>query len=171
MIKGEVAGEDEGARTAARPPVRTTIDEVSKRIIEMLQVDGRRSYADIGHDLKVDEHAVEQRVQSLVASGVITFTTVSDPLELGFARQAMLGISVEKGQEVRVADRLAAIPEMAYVVLTGGGFEILAEFVATSDAHLDEIVSTLVEPTPGVLAVHVFPYVRIEKETYSWGVL
>ena len=171
MIKGELTGEDERGRSAVRPPVRTTIDEVSKRIIEMLQVDGRRSYADIGLALKVDEHAVEQRVHTLVSSGVITFTTVSDPLELGFARQAMLGISVEKGQDDRVADRLAEIPEMAYIVLTGGGFEILAEVVATSDAHLGEIVTTLVEATPGVLAVHAFPYVGVEKETYSWGVL
>lgn len=171
MIKGEVTDDDEGSRAAVRPPVRFTIDEVSKRIIELLQVDGRRSYASIGRELRIGRSAVEQRVNALVESGVITFTTVSDPLQLGFELQAMLGVSVEKGLDEGVAARLAEIPEIAYLLLTAGDFEILAEVVATSDAHLDQIVSTLVRPMPGVRDVHTFLYDGVEKETYTWGVL
>ncbi|MBV9830158.1 MAG: Lrp/AsnC ligand binding domain-containing protein [Marmoricola sp.] len=137
----------------------------------MLQVDGRQSYAAIARALNTDEHAVEHRVTALVESGVVTFTTVADPLRLGFARQAMLGISVEQGHDDGVARRLAEIPETAYVLQTGGDFDVLAEVVARSDAHLEEIVSTLVVPIPGVRAVRTFPYEAVEKQTYSWSVL
>ena len=170
MIKGEVAPEGEGSQSSLRPTTRATIDEVSKRIIEMLQLDGRRSFAGIATELGIDEEAVAQRVQALTDAGVIQVTAVSDPLQLGFARQAMLGITVEKGLEKAVAERLAEVPEIVYIVLTAGGFEILAEVVGTSDAHLLELVTSVVKPTPGVLTIHTFLYQELQKQTYTWGV-
>ncbi len=170
MIKGEVAPEGEGSQSSLRPNIRAKIDEVSKRIIEMLQVDGRRSFAGIAEELGIDEESVAQRVQALTDSGVIQITAVSDPLQLGFARQAMLGISVEKGLEKAVARRLAEVPEIVYIVLTAGGFEILAEVVGTSDAHLLELVTSVVKPTPGVVTIHTFLYHELQKQTYTWGV-
>jgi Lrp/AsnC family transcriptional regulator for asnA, asnC and gidA len=97
-------------------------------------------------------------------------SAVSDPLQLGFARQAMLGITVEKGQEKRIGQRLAEVPEIVYIVLTAGGFSILAEVVGTSDAHLLELVTSVIKPTPGVLTIHTFLYQELEKQTYTWGV-
>ncbi|MBV9830160.1 MAG: Lrp/AsnC family transcriptional regulator [Marmoricola sp.] len=136
----------------------------------MLQLDGRRSFAGIATELGIDEEAVAQRVQALTDAGVIQVTAVSDPLQLGFARQAMLGITVEKGLEKAVAERLAEVPEIVYIVLTAGGFEILAEVVGTSDAHLLELVTSVVKPTPGVLTIHTFLYQELQKQTYTWGV-
>ncbi len=170
MIKGEVVPDGEGAQTSLRPDIRAKIDEVSKRIIEMLQVDGRRSFASIAEELNVDEESVEQRVQGLTDAGVIQITAVSDPLQLGFARQAMLGITVDNGLEKAVAERLAEVPEIVYIVLTAGGFDILAEVVGTSDAHLLELVTSTIKPTPGVQAIHTFLYQELQKQTYTWGV-
>lgn len=171
MIKGELPEEGDAPRAFVRPAVRTTIDEISKRAIEMLQVDGRRSYASIARELRVDEAAVRQRVDTLVESRVVQFTTVSNPMLLGFTRQAMLGIRVDKGLDEAVGEHLAKIPEVAYVVLTAGGFELMAEVVGRSDAHLAHVVATAVEQAPGVVSVETFPYDSVEKETYSWGVL
>jgi Lrp/AsnC family transcriptional regulator for asnA, asnC and gidA len=170
VIKGEVVPEGEGAQSFLRPAIRAKIDEVSKQIIEMLQLDGRRPFAEIAEELNVDEESVAQRVQALSESGVISVTAVSDPLQLGFARQAMLGITVEKGVEKAVAARLAEVPEIVYIVLTAGGFEILAEVVGSSDADLLELVTSVVKATPGVVAVHTFLYQELQKQTYTWGV-
>lgn len=170
MIKGEITPEGESAPPSSRPTIRAKIDEVSKRIIEMLQVDGRRSFAGIAAELNVEEESVAQRVEALTEAGVIQITAVSDPLQLGFARQAMLGITVEKGLEKGVAARLADVQEIVYIVLTAGGFSILAEVVGTSDAHLLELVTSVVKPTPGVLTIHTFLYQELQKQTYTWGV-
>src|SRR5689334_10582306 len=89
---------------------RQVLDDVSKAIISQLQQDGRRSYAAIGKVVGLSEAAVRQRVQRLTDSGVMQVVAVTDPMELGFARQALIGIKV-RGSVDPVADALAALRE------------------------------------------------------------
>ncbi len=145
------------------------LDDVSKAIIEQLQQDGRRSYAAIGKVVGLSEAAVRQRVQRLTESGVMQVVAVTDPLQLGFARQALIGVIVE-GALKPVAEKLAAIEEVDYVVITAGGFDILAEVVGQSDAHLLELVTSMIRPIPGVVSIHTFLYLELQKQTYAWGV-
>jgi Lrp/AsnC family transcriptional regulator, regulator for asnA, asnC and gidA len=168
LIKGQMGRDGDGALVSRRP-VRNPLDPVSKAIVEMLQVDGRRPYASIAEELGISEESVLQRVTQLTESGVIQITAVSDPLQLGFARQAMLGINVESNLVKQVASALAGIPDVVYVVITAGGFDILVEVVGESDAHLLELV-TAIRPIPGVTAIHTFLYLELEKQTYTWGV-
>ena len=81
------------------------LDEVAKAIIEQLQQDGRRSYAAIGKEVGLSEAAVRQRVQRLIESGVMQVVAVTDPLQLGFARQAMVGIEVDRRRSSRSPTR------------------------------------------------------------------
>jgi Lrp/AsnC family transcriptional regulator, regulator for asnA, asnC and gidA len=148
---------------------RPHLDETSKAIIEQLQQDGRRSYAAIGKAVGLSEAAVRQRVQRLTDAGVMQVVAVTDPLELGFARQAMVGIKVT-GALDPVADKLAALDEVDYVVITAGSYDLLVEVVAESDAHLLEIVSGHIRQIEGVIATETFMYLRLRKQTYSWGV-
>ncbi|CAB4715435.1 MAG: AsnC family transcriptional regulator [Actinobacteria bacterium] len=148
---------------------RVHLDEVSKAIIEQLQQDGRRSYASIGKVVGLSEAAVRQRVQRLVDSGVMQVVAVTDPLELGFARQAMVGIKVA-GPLEPVADALVGIREIDYVVITAGSYDLLAEVVCESDEHLLELISSRMRTIPGVVATETFMYLQLRKQTYSWGV-
>ncbi len=150
----------------ARP---LSLDDVSKSIIAQLQQDGRRSYAAIGKAVGMSEAAVRQRVQRLVDSGVMQVVAVTNPLELGFARQALVGLRVT-GPLEPVADLLAAMEEVEYVVITAGSFDLLAEVVAESDEHLLEIVSTRIRSIDGVLSAETFVYLRLHKQTYAWDV-
>src|SRR5512133_4314985 len=102
------------------------LDDVSRAIIEQLQEDGRRSYARIAAAVGLSEAAVRQRVQKLTEAGVMQVVAVTDPMQLGFYRQAMIGIRATGDTRV-LADQLAAIPAVDYVVLTAGSFDILAE--------------------------------------------
>lgn len=145
------------------------LDDVSKAIIEQLQQDGRRSYASIGKVVGLSEAAVRQRVQRLVESGVMQIVAVTDPLELGFARQAMVGIRVS-GPVQPVADAIAELDEVDYVVVTAGSFDVLAEIVAESDEALLAIISDQIRVVPGVLTTETFVYLKLQKQTYSWGV-
>ncbi|MBG0828603.1 Lrp/AsnC family transcriptional regulator [Planomonospora sp. ID67723] len=143
------------------------LDEISKRIIEELQGDGRKPYAAIGKAVGLSEAAVRQRVQRLLDAGVMQIVAVTDPLTLGFSRQAMIGIKCEGDLEM-VADELSAIEEIDYVVLTAGSLDIMVEVVCESDQHLLEILGKI-RAIPTVRATETFVYLKLHKQTYSWG--
>jgi Lrp/AsnC family transcriptional regulator for asnA, asnC and gidA len=148
----------------AAPP----LDEVSKRIIEQLQEDGRRPYAAIGKAVGLSEAAVRQRVQRLLDAGVMQIVAVTDPLQVGFSRQAMIGIRVE-GDIMPVADQLAEMPEVDYVVVTAGSFDLLIEVVCEDDDHLLEVLSHRIRTLPGVRGTETFVYLKLRKQLYNWG--
>jgi Lrp/AsnC family transcriptional regulator for asnA, asnC and gidA len=145
-----------------------SIDAVSKAIIEQLQEDGRRPYAAIGKAVGLSEAAVRQRVQKLLDQGVMQIVAVTDPLTVGFRRQAMVGITVE-GDLEPVADALAALDEVEYVVITAGSFDLLVEIVCEDDDHLLELVNKRIRALPGVRATESFVYLKLRKQTYTWG--
>lgn len=147
----------------------TVLDDVSKAIIEQLQQDGRRSYAAIGKVVGLSEAAVRQRVQRLVESGVMQVVAVTDPLQLGFARQAMIGVTVS-GPLEGVADQLAELDEVDYVVVTAGRYDLLVEVVCETDEHLLDLVSSRIRSLDGVVSTETFMYLKLRKQTYSWGV-
>ena len=105
------------------------LDETAKQIIELLQDDGRLSYSAIAKQVGLSEAAVRHRVQKLIESGVMQVVAVTDPMQVGFARQAMIGIKVS-GNVRKVAEELAAMDKLDYIVITTGRFDILAELVA-----------------------------------------
>ena len=148
-------------------PSHVVIDDVSKLIIEQLQQDGRRSYAAIGKAVGLSEAAVRQRVQRLIDGGVMQIVAVTDPMTLGFHRQTMIGIKCE-GDLERVADHLAHMDEIDYVVITSGSFDVLVEVVCEDDDHLLEILSQ-VRGVPSVTSTETFVYLKLRKQTYSWG--
>jgi len=146
---------------------RIVLDDISKRIIEQLQQDGRRSYAAIGKAVGLSEAAVRQRVQRLTDNGVMQIVAVTDPMMLGFHRQTMIGIKCE-GDLERVADHLAGMDEIDYVVITSGSFDLLVEVVCEDDDQLLEILSR-VRMAPTVTSTETFVYLKLRKQTYSWG--
>src|SRR4051795_7606917 len=132
-----------GAVSSAADPVPAAaglLDEVGKAIVEQLQEDGRRSYTTIARAVGLSEAAVRQRVARLQEAGVIQIVAVTDPLQLGFRRQAMVGVRVD-GDIGAVADALAELAEVDYVVITAGSFDVLAETVCENDDHLLDLVS------------------------------
>jgi Lrp/AsnC family transcriptional regulator for asnA, asnC and gidA len=156
-------------RNGAGPRSSVVLDDVSKSIIEQLQQDGRRSYASIGKAVGLSEAAVRQRVQRLTEAGTMQIVAVTDPLQLGFGRQAMVGVHVD-GAIQPVADALSAMEEAIYVVMTAGTYDVLCEVVSTGDEELLELVSSRIRAIPGVRSTETFMYLKLAKQTYSWGV-
>ncbi|MGH8835574.1 MAG: Lrp/AsnC family transcriptional regulator [Actinomycetes bacterium] len=144
------------------------LDEVSKAIIEQLQQDGRRAYATIGKAVGLSEAAVRQRVQRLLDAGVMQIVAVTDPLQVGFNREALIGVTVE-GDVVPVADAIADLPEVSYVVLTAGSFDVLCEVVCEDDDHLLDVINDRIRSISGVRSTQSFVYLKLRKQTYAWG--
>lgn len=144
------------------------LDGVNRAIIEALQRDGRLAYAAIADEVGLSEAAVRRRVQRLREAGIMQIVAVTDPLQLGFRRQAMVGIRVEGDVRV-VASKLSAIEEVDYVVVCAGTFDLLAEVVCEDDDALFRLLNDAVRSVPGVRSTESFMYLKLAKQTYSWG--
>ncbi len=162
--RGDAAGL---RRSNGNGQARILLDDLSKEIIEQLQQDGRRSYAAIGQAVGLSEAAVRLRVQRLIEAGAMQIVAVTDPLTLGFRRQTMIGIR-SSGELEQVADQLAAMAEIDYVVITAGSFDLLIEVVCEDDDQLLEILGR-VRAIPCVTATETFVYLQLRKQSYSWG--
>jgi Lrp/AsnC family transcriptional regulator for asnA, asnC and gidA len=165
LIYGQITVRIERMNSKTRA---TQLDDVSKAIIEQLQEDGRRSYAEIGKAVGLSEAAVRQRVQRLTETGVMQVVAVTDPMQLGFYRQAMIGLRCS-GDTRKIADKLAAMTAVDYVVLTAGSFDIMAEVVCESDEDLINLLNEQIRKLEGVVSTETFVYLRLHKQLYNWG--
>ena len=143
------------------------LDATAKRIIELLQDDGRISYAAIAKAVGLSEAAARARVQKLLDSEVMQVVAVTDPTQVGFTRQAMIGVRTE-GDPMKVGDRMAEVPEVDYVVTTAGSFDLLVEVVCEDDPHLLDVIRQVRE-LEGVVSSETFVYLKLNKQHYNWG--
>jgi Lrp/AsnC family transcriptional regulator for asnA, asnC and gidA len=154
-------------------PTRTSaisgpLDDVSKRIVELLQEDGRQPFVTIAREVGLSEAAVRQRVQKLIDADVMQIVAVTDPLQVGFSRQAMIGVRVA-GDVARVADALCDLAEVSYVVTTAGSFDLLVEVVCEDDDHLLDLLMGRIRRLDGVTSTETFVYLKLNKQHYNWG--
>ncbi|GAB3895160.1 Lrp/AsnC family transcriptional regulator [Kibdelosporangium lantanae] len=149
-------------------PAHPLLDDTAKQIIEQLQEDGRRPYSTIGKTVGLSEAAVRQRVQKLADAGVIQIVAVTDPMQVGLFRQAMIAINVE-GPLEPVADALAEMDRIDYVVVCAGRFDILCEVICEDDASLLDLISTKIRAIPGVRYAETLVYLKLRKQSYQWG--
>src|SRR5512132_367922 len=138
-------------------------DEVSpldKRIIEHLQQDGRRPFTQIASELGVSEAAVRARTNRLVERGILQVVGVTDPLKLGFQQMAMIGIRCEADRLMSVAKAVAEFPEVDYVVITAGTYDILIETVCEDNEGLLRFLAERLRTSDGVRDTETFVYLR-----------
>ena len=152
--------------TAARADDVSPLD---KRIIEHLQQDGRRPFTQIATDLGVSEAAVRARTNRLVERGILQVVGVTDPLKLGFQQMAMIGIRCERDKLVEVSERCAEMPEVDYVVITAGTYDLLIETVCEDNEALLRFLADKLRQIDGVRDTETFVYLRMVKQTYQWG--
>lgn len=145
------------------------VTELDKRIIEHLQQDGRRPFTQIAADLGVSEAAVRARTNRLVERGIVQIVGVTDPLKLGFGQMAMIGVRCESNKLVDVAEEIASFPEVDYVVITAGTYDILIETACENNAALLAFLNDRLRSIAGVRDTETFVYLRMVKQTYQWG--
>ena len=155
-------------RAEARTP--RGLDAVDRSLISLLQQDGRTSFTTLAKAVGLSEGAVRQRVQRLLRDGTMQIVAVTDPLDVDLARQAMVGIRVDGDLHV-VAAELSALPDVHYVVLFAGSFDLLVEVICRDDQHLLEVLNDSIRPIPGIASTETFVYLKLAKQTYAWGTI
>lgn len=153
---------------APRPTNAPTLDDVDEAIIRLLQEDGRRSYGEIGRAVGLSEAAARQRVHRLRESGLMRIVAITDPLRLGRAVVATVGLRVS-GDPRTVAARLAEIPAIEWVVITAGSFDLLIEIVCENESELLTIIGEHIRSLAEVRETESFMHLQTEKNVFSWG--
>lgn len=159
-------GLDDSIRNAMQRS-QNHLDDTDRAIIEQLQTDGRIPYTRLGAAVGLSEAAVRQRVQRLLDNGVMQVVAVTNPLSIGYRRMAMIGVRTE-GPSDGIAAALQAMPDIDYLVVTAGSFDLMCEVVVGDDADLLDLTNR-VRRVPGVVSTETFIYLDLVKQTFTWG--
>lgn len=144
------------------------LDDIDRRLVEALQHDGRASYAELAELVGLSPAATRLRVQRLLDAGVVKVVGVTDPLALGYPVMAALGVRVERNVR-EVADRIADVRGVIYVVFTSGSFDLLVEVLCEDSARLLTVIDDEVRSIPDVRSVESFTYFGIHTHRFVWG--
>ncbi len=147
----------------------TEITELDKRIIEHLQVDGRRAFTQIAADLGVSEAAVRARTNRLIERGILQIVGVTDPLKLGFHQEAMIGVRCQADRLLEVAAEINEFPEVDYLVVSAGSYDLLVEVVCEDTDALLRFLTEKLRRVEGVRETETFVYLRVMKQVFAWG--
>jgi Lrp/AsnC family transcriptional regulator, regulator for asnA, asnC and gidA len=148
---------------------RPALDDLDKAIIGCLQREGRRPYAQIGRELKVPEATVRQRAERLISRGVVQVVGVTDPLAMGFQQPALIGLKVDAARIEQIAEEIAALDEVTYLVVTAGRFDLVCEVVCEDNEHLLKVLTGSLAAIDGIRSTETLVELRFVKESYQWG--
>lgn len=148
---------------------RPVLDDIDKAIIKCLQHDGRRPYAQIGRQLNVPEATVRQRAERLISRGIVQVVGVTDPLAMGFQQPALIGLKVEAGKLETIAEQIASLDEVTYVVITAGRYDLFCEVVCEDNEHLLRVLTDRFAEIDGIRSTETLVELRFVKESYQWG--
>lgn len=142
------------------------MDKLDRHILRILQKDGRTPFTEIAKEAGVSETTIRNRYQSLVEQDVVRTVGIVDPHALGFQAPAILAISVEPGAIDRVARTLADLPEVSYLVVTLGSYDLIAEVFCRDQSHLADLITQQIHLMPGVRSTETLVIARSYKLTY-----
>jgi Lrp/AsnC family transcriptional regulator for asnA, asnC and gidA len=143
-------------------------DELDREIIRYLQYDGRRPFTEIAA-LDVSEGTVRQRVKRLIADGVLQIVGIVDPQYLGWNAAGMIGVSIQSGQIDRAAAQIAQFPEVSYLFMASGEFDLFVEVYCRNGEHFVSFLNQKLQHVPGVLRTQTFMILKMYKISYRWG--
>ncbi len=144
----------------------TELDDIDRQIIAILQQDGRASFAEIADQLKVSAGMVRVRYNRLVEKGLLRVMAITNPLRIGYQTMALIGIKAEGTRLLEVADQIAALDEVIYLIVVSGAYDIIAEVVCRDQNHLLQFLTERLYKIEGVRESESFMHLKIVKEIY-----
>ncbi|MFE9885140.1 Lrp/AsnC family transcriptional regulator [Streptomyces scopuliridis] len=149
---------------------RQQLDDIDRRIIAILQADGRRPYSQIAEELAIPASSVRYRVQRLEEGGILQIVGIANPLTIGFDRFAMIGIRVRPGAAQDVCRALRDLPETSYVIMTAGQYDVMSEVICRDTDHFTDLVNRRMHLIDGIVSTDSFFVLEVHKLAYGWGV-
>ncbi|MGD8998640.1 MAG: Lrp/AsnC family transcriptional regulator [Anaerolineae bacterium] len=145
------------------------LDHLDREIIRILQYDGRMPYTQIADQVGVTEGTVRRRVSQLLDSGIMQIVGVVEPQYLGWGAAAMVGVSVQGGMIDSVANQIAQFPEVSYLFMASGEFDLFVEVYCRDREAFVAFLSEKLQQIPGVRQTRTFMILKMYKLSYRWG--
>jgi Lrp/AsnC family transcriptional regulator for asnA, asnC and gidA len=142
-------------------------DELDLAILELLRNDGRRPYTEIAQALSVSEGTVRNRVARMVEKGVVQIVGLIDPVRLGYDAPAMIGVNVHNADVEEVAQQIARFPEVSYLIMVSGGFDLMVEVICRDREHFTRFLNQKLRKVPGVAQTQSFFILQTFKMAYG----
>ena len=142
------------------------LDETDLTVLEILRKDGRATFAEIAAQLNVSPGMIRQRYNRLVDQGILKVVAITNPLQMGYKTMAMIGIRAEGSKLLAVADKVAKLDEVIYMVICSGRFDIFAEVVCRDHEDLLRFITEKLSTIDGVRESESFMHLKIVKEVY-----
>jgi Lrp/AsnC family transcriptional regulator for asnA, asnC and gidA len=145
------------------------LDETDRTIVAHLQYDGRKPFTEIAANLGVSEGAVRRRVKRMIDEGILQIVAIVEPQLLEWNAAGMIGVSVQPGQVEAVGERIAQFPEVTYLFMASGGFDLFVEVFCRDRAHFVSFLNNKLQQVPGVERTETFMILKMFKLSYRWG--
>ncbi len=142
------------------------LDQIDRQIIAALQKDGREAFAQIAERLNVSPGMIRTRYNRLVELGVLRVVAITNPLRMGYSTMALIGIKAEGGRLMEVANRVAALDEVIYLIVVSGAYDIIAEVVCRDQDDLLQFLTGRLYKIEGIRETESFMHLKIMKEIY-----
>jgi len=155
-------------REQSQPP-KGAMDDLDKLILQTLQADGRAAFTQIAKQAGVSETTIRARYRNLVEEGIIRNVGIVDPYALGFQAPALIGVAVEPGTVDQVARAITDLPEVSYLVMTLGRFDLMVEVFCRDLQHLTRLLTQQLQTIPGIRALETLMIARSYKLSYRWS--
>ena len=143
------------------------MDDLDRKIIKILQADGRASNARIAREVGVSEGTVRRRLRHLIQGDVIKVIAVPNLEQMGYGTAALIGVQTEPGKVDEVAESIATLEEAQYVAITTGAYDIFTWVGLESSNALGALLRSQVGTIPGVRRTETFVNLSIKKRTYG----
>ncbi len=147
-------------------PLDEELDAIDLQIIDALQKDGREAFAQIAEQLGVSPGMIRMRYNRLVEKGILRVVAITNPLQMGFKMMAMIGIKAEGGKLLEVANQIAALDEVIYLILVSGSYDIFAEIICRNQDDVLRFLTERLYKIDGIRESETFIHLKIIKEVY-----
>jgi Lrp/AsnC family transcriptional regulator for asnA, asnC and gidA len=145
------------------------LDATDRAIIGHLQVDGRMPFTEIAAKLAISEGTVRHRVKRLTDSGVLQVVGIVEPQLLDWNAAGMIGVGVRPGMIEETAAEIAQFPEVTYLFMASGGYDLFVEVYCKNREHFVNFLNSQLQQVPGVQRTDTFMILKMYKLSYQWG--
>lgn len=139
------------------------IDKIDLRIAEILQSDASLTNFAISEQLHVSEATIRRRRVRLEQEGYIRIVCSADPTKLGYKVAVIIGVQAIKSRVLDVEKELRALPEVHFLGLTTGQYDLMLEAWLRSNSELIRFTTSTLGKIQGILRTDIFQFLRLSK--------
>lgn len=159
LARFDAARRKRPSETGVRPRPLT---ETDREIVRALSTDGRTPLQAIADRLSISETQVRNRVNEMVAAGVMNVIAIVNPVSFAYGTVAWVALTIAGGHRAAdVAAALADLSHITYVAVCAGRYDIFTEVACTSEAELMRIMDDDIRMIPGIASAEAFIYLHL----------